>query len=287
MRGLPEHRPSTGRKALLVAIAAIASLILYSLLRQRDGNDAGIQDSPFQPTASIDVTAPALGPAEAKLSSSTPREPALDANSALARTEVQRKTSEQRARDWMAATAYPNSDGAIDHIHQVLQTNLQDPPVDASGQPRPDPFARSLPSATELAADRNVNPMDRNLGPEELAQLSSMVADYSYRLREQARDAFLEEQMAIVNAVQSGRFREVPNGKWPEGLNNTLVKEAQSTLGKDFNITTLPGRDPSHRRVLWLDRTHNPDYWSAAEELRYTQAEFAVAARTFFLQRRR
>lgn len=203
------------------------------------------------------------------------------------RSEIYTPSTVDRARHWIASTKCPSGDGCIDFVYQSLSRNLAEPILDANGLPLPDPFAVPLPTANELAADRNINPLERPLTHEQLSQLNSLIAEYSQRLRDRSRDRWAEEQLGIAEAVRDGRFREVPNGKWPDGLNESLMEEARSTLGADFNISTVPGRGLTHRRVLWLDRTHSPEFFAARDDLHYLRAEFEVAVRSFFLQSRR
>jgi len=271
----------------IATLATLLSVVACGLVVWR--NDA----APHSAGSASDIEAERPAIRESKGTTSQERrqpDPAYSPSevpSTAQRSEIHTPSTVDRARHWIASTQSPSGDECIDFVYQSLSRNLAEPILDTNGQPLPDPFAVPLPTANELAADRNINPLERPLTTEQLTELSSVIAEYSRRLRDRSRDRWAEEQMGIAEAVRSGRFREVPNGTWPDGLNESLMEEARSTLGADFNISTVPGRNLTHRRVLWLDRTHSPEFFAARDDLDYLRAEFEVAVRSFFLQRRR
>lgn len=281
----PSYTSGEHRRSFI--LAASLGIVAFVLVVWR--NDAAPHSATSTPTNEAELPAIIASQANTSQSRSQPESaPAPTAAPSIdQRSEIHIPSTVERARHWIASIQSRSGDECFDFVHQSLSRNLAEPILDANGQPLPDPFAVPLPSANELAADRNINPLERPLTDDQLSQLKSLIAEYSQRLRDRSRDRWAEEQLGIAEAVRSGRFREVPNGKWPDGLNESLMEEARSTLGPDFNISTVPGRDLTHRRVLWLDRTHSPEFFAARDDLDYLRAEFEVAVRSFFLQRRR
>jgi hypothetical protein len=202
-------------------LAASLGIVAFVLVVWR--NDAAPHSAISNPTNEAELPAITASQETTSQSRSQPESaPApTTAPSIGQRSEIHIPSTVERARHWIASIQSPSGDECFDFVHQSLSRNLAEPILDANGQPLPDPFAVPLPTANELAADRNINPLERPLKDDQLSYLKSLIAEYSQRLRDRSRDRWAEEQMGIAEAVRSGRFREVPNGKWPDGLNES------------------------------------------------------------------
>lgn len=185
----------------------------------------------------------------------------------------------ERARQWLAHAVRPSGDNGIDFLLTSVERVL-DRPVKPSA---------SLPTAEDLMAEPYINPLGQKLSADELKDLNSMIADYRTRLDQLEHDSYIEQQMALASAIGRSDFFEVPNGNWPEGLKEklqTMVFARFRENERDRNQTLMPGRDLSHQRFMMLGRQEAQDYFAVLDRKVTTKAEFNVAVRTFFLQRR-
>lgn len=284
------NRPVVGSKVAF-AVAAFAVTICVWWVLGREAVGEPVPRPQVDRATSLPVTATAAGVGLA---------PAVEqeAVAPIAAAEATRVVAGREpidvprlAEEFVRAHPLPTGDGGLDSIVESIGLVLAPEPSSGAGSSAVDPraaFAVAVGSVDEWAKRADVNPLGVALSPADVAQLGSLLREYSEQLFRLNRDVYLAQQIGLGGAIEAREFREVPNGKWPEGLNDELFASAREKApGRDENATVLPGRDLSHRRFVVLTRECARDYFDRRDSMALTRAELDLAVRSFFVSMRR
>ena len=185
--------------------------------------------------------------------------------------------------DWVgAARAYLATPPSRDLGEMIIRDFLQKS-LDGKNS-----SAVAMPSAEDLAGDREINPNRRRLSQDEAAMLTQIVSDYGKRLSELRLGKNLAMRLDMVTALASSDCVTVPKTDFDRVWQETSdsAKERFKGDADDFNITALPGPDYQHGRIVVLTRDKYSGYFRAVDAERSCRAEYSVAVRTFFLRSR-